>query len=452
MPFIHQPLIADGVLAEGRVVLAEAILQAITNSNVLTMTVGAAGGAGYVVGETFDVNTGTAVALNGASFVATGRVTSVSVGVVTGVELLSAGAYTVNPTLTGSATTNSSGAGNNALTVNLTMQTARWTEDTSTFTTLLANHEWLATSVKTTNKPTIGVRSLLSGADDGIRLQCATGFDGGATWDAQPGSPPTNEFVMTCPNQNPDMYLSVTERRVNVLVTDGTFKQYGQLGLFIPFVDVDTNYPFPGIVAGNTRVMRQFNINYEQSSFSGGRAGIVHPMDLQVGEAGPYQYRNNLSTEWFGLSHDNNFGSDLAEAQIWPDQGAESRYQMQFPPVPAGSAASAADMDPFNSNQESGPFDEEVWFASDDQTDETGSQGPQPLGTGSQLHFTTEAQIIQNRPNDPQPIGIIDGFENVHLQGLTAFDEIVAPGGRRFLVFNDTNATQLWRGVAMEIV
>ena len=64
MPWIEQQLIADGVTAEGRVVVNKALLEMITNDQVLTLAVNA-GGTGYVVGEIFDIVGGTALAVNG---------------------------------------------------------------------------------------------------------------------------------------------------------------------------------------------------------------------------------------------------------------------------------------------------------------------------------------------------------------------------------------------------
>lgn len=452
MPFIQQQLVADGVTAEGRVVVPKAILEIAINDQVLTMAVNA-GGTGYAVGDTFELSTGTAVALNTANFTAKGRVTSVSAGVVTGVEIISAGAYTLDPTATGGATTTLTGVGS-GLTINTTMQTARWTQDSSDYVDLLTNFEWLATSVKASNAPTVGVRSRLSGSFDSMQLQVASGYDVGSTWLNQPGSPPTNEFYVNLPNQNPEIFVSVTERRINFLVTDNgrNDKQYGGVGLFIPYVDVASNYPFPGFVHGQSRSVRDFLESYQQSSFSGGNAGVVHPMDLQSGELGPYQYRNNLSSEWRGVSHDNNNGADTAFAQIWPDQSDDSRYSLNHAPVPAGSSASAADMNPFNSTNNVGSLkedDPQAWFDTGDSSQ--GSQGPAPLGLGGQLHFTVQPHIISNQLNDVQVVGFVDGWEAVHGVGLAVFEEIATEGGRRYIVFNDTDSTALNRWVAMEM-
>lgn len=447
MPWIQQQLIADGITAEGRVVVPKAILETIINTQVLTLAVNN-GGTGYVVGETFDLATGTAVAVNGASIIGTGRVTAEAGGVVSAVEILSAGGYPsgTQPTASGGATTNASLAGNDDLTVDVTMQTNQWTQDGSDYTDLLTNFEWLCSSIKAANAPTIGMRSQLDASNDGMQLVTASGYDNGSTWLAQPGAPPTNEMYMGLPNQDPILYLSVTDRRVNVMVTDGTFKQYAGAGLFIPFTDVASNYPFPGFCHGNARSVQAFNTNRSTTN-----SGIVNPID-PAANIGCYQYRDNLSPAWFGISLNNGGGADVAVAQIWPAQDGDTVYEFNHAPVPAGSLASAASMNPFASTVRTASFEDDLgaqgWFRGNQSSD--GEQGIAPLGPGGQLHYTVQPHIISNQTDISQPIGVIDGFEAIHGRGLNAFDEVATEAAQRYLVFNDTNTADLWRWVAME--
>lgn len=446
MPFIEQQLSADGVASEGRVVANKALLEIITNTHVATMAVNA-GGTGYAVNDTFRLNTGTPVVVNGDSFHAVGRVTAEAAGVVTAIEITSAGAYPsgTQPTASGGATTTLTGAGS-GLTIDTTMQAALWTQDSSTYTDLLTLFDWLATSTKASNPPTIGGSSQLSGANDGIRITVATSYSGILPWNGQPGSPPTNNFYLACPNQDPKLYVSTTERRVNVLITDGTNRQYGGAGLFIPFVDADSNYPFPGVIYGQATTVRSF-----AETFGASNRGIVHPIDFSG--LGCYQYRNNLSTEWFGITENNANGVDVCRAQIWPFMQQDNNWSFLYAPVPTGSGASSTDMNPFNSTNPVGSFkDNETtgWFSSGVST--AGAQGPAPLGIGTQLHFTCQAHIISNQTNDVQMIGVIDGFEAVHGRGLSNFDEIQNQDGRRYIVFADTLTTAAEDWVAMEII
>jgi len=446
MPFIEQQLSADGVASEGRVVANKALLEIITNTHVATMAVNA-GGSGYAVGDTFRLNTGTPVVVNGDSFHAVGRVITEAAGVATAVEITSAGAYPsgTQPTASAGATTTLTGAGS-GVTIDTTMQAALWTQDSSTYTDLLTLFDWLASSTKASNAPVVGGSSQISGSNDGIRITMGTSYSGILPWNAQPGSPPTNTFYLAVPNQDPKIYVSTTERRVNVLITDGTNRQYGGMGLFIPFVDADANYPFPGIIHGQSTTVRAVG-----ETFSTSNRGVVHPIDFSG--LGCYQYRNNLSTEWFGIAALNGNGGETCRAQIWPFEPQDNNWSFVYAPVPTGSGAPSADMNPFNTTNPTGSFkDRETtgWFESGGST--LGPQGPAPLGIGTQLHFTVQAHIVSNQANDVQLIGVIDGWEAVHGRGLTNFDEIQNQDGRRYIVFDDTLSGALQQWTAMEII
>jgi hypothetical protein len=93
----------------------------ITRDHVLTVAVNA-GGTGYTVGDIVTVSGGT---FDTAARV---RVLTAPAGVVATVRLWDSGAYTVDPTLTGAATTGGTGTG---LTLNLTMESDPWTVELS---------------------------------------------------------------------------------------------------------------------------------------------------------------------------------------------------------------------------------------------------------------------------------------------------------------------------------
>jgi len=458
MAFIEQALSADGVTTEGRHIVSEALHEIITNDNVSSMVVNV-GGAGYAVGDLFRLNTGTPVQVNGDDFHATGRVTSVgspeSAGVVTGVEIVSWGAYTTLPsmspisspegTVLAQGTITLTGSGNDALTVDITTDTAKWTSDRYTVDSPITSVEWLCSSVKVSNGPTIGYRSELSGANDGGRMEIGSSYSAILPWGDQPGSPPTSAFYVAVPNQDPKVYVSTTERRVNVMITDGTSKQYFGMGLFIPFVDVDSNYPFPAIIHAQATTVRTFS-----EVFSTANRGIVNPIDFST--LGCYQYRNNLSTEWFGITLDNNDGLDACKAQIWPARFDIDSWEINHAPVPTNAVSmTSADMDPEIFHGECFYFQEDLYFAAD-QSSSVGPCGPAPLGIGGQLHFTVQAHIISNLVNDPQMIGVVDGWEAVHGRGLLNFDEIQNQDGRRYIVFADTSSASLPFWVAMEMI
>jgi hypothetical protein len=300
------------------------------------------------------------------------------------------------------------------------------------------------------------MRSNISGAFDAVQLLTATSYDNGLPWRDQPGNPPQSDFWLSCPSQNPTLYLSTTERRVNLLITNSAlvFRQYGGMGLFIPFTDVDSNYPFPGIVHGQSTTIRDFT-----ETFGTANRGILHPIDFS--SPGCYQIRDNLSTAWLGITSDNGTGTQTTVPNIiWPDQSVRGEYSFNLAPIPTNAVGgvAAGDMVPgAGPNGGSltdygniyGSFNDDNWFETD--TEVQMAQGIAPYGLGNQLHFTVQAHIISVKLNDCQMIGVIDGFENVHLRGLSDFDEIQSPDGRRYIVFSDTGSSVLYRGVAMEM-
>lgn len=447
MSWLEQSLIADGVTADGRIVVGEAIRALVINPNVLSLdSVGSNNGSGYVVGETFDIVGGTAVSINGVSIIARGVVTEISGDDVTAIKITSCGIYTVLPGVTNVATTNASGIGDDLLTVNLTTQAAQWTSDRTTYVDLLTDYEWIASSTKATNAPTIGMDMILSATNDGFQLMTCTSFDNGTTFLTQPGAPPDNEMFLGCPNQDPTIYVSVTDRRVNFMVTDGTFKQYGGMGLFIPFTNSDANYPFPAICHAQSRSIQAFN-----TARSTTNAGLVNLNSYTVaGQLGPVQYRDNVSPSWLGIAFGNSNGAEDQRSQLWPANGGGTGtgYAFTFAPVPSGSLAATGDMNPFNETLSGGSMSEDEWFQNAAST--SGPQAPAPFGPGGRLALTARCHIISNQPGDVQVIGYIDGWEHVHGRGLDAFDELISADGRRFLTFNDTNTADIWRWVAME--
>lgn len=458
MPFIEQQLTADGVTAEGRNVVTEALYEIITNDHVESMAVNLASpeSGGYAVGDTFRISAGTPVTVNGDDFHATGRVTAIGSpetdGRVTAVEIISSGAYTALPTqsplnspenlVNGIATVTLTGAGDDNLVLDITTTVALWTSDIYTPGSPI-DPEWLCSSTKAANGATIGARAELNGASDGMRMTIGSSYSGILPWVAQPGTPPTTTFYIALPNQDPKIYVSTTERRVNMLVTDGTYKQYCGMGLFIPFVDVDANYPFPGIIYGQSTF-----VNAWPETFPSDNHGVVNPIDFSG--LGCYQYRNNLSSEWFGITADNGTGTQVCRALIWPNQGVFTEYSLSYAPIPTGSSASAADYEPDNNASAVMSYEEGKYFVAD-QVSTVGPVGPAPLGIGGQLHFTVQAHLISNLPGDVQMIGYVDGFEAVHGRGLQSFDEIQNQAGRRYVVFNDTQSGDLTNWVAMEM-
>ena len=456
MPFVHQVITPNGTTEFGGVVASKEILDIITAGQVLSIAYSSAGTA-YVVGETFEFLAGSTVAgvaktgLDGA-IVCRGVVTAESAGVPTAVKILSAGAYSTLPTGATATTTNASASGT-GLVITFTTQIAQWTEDrgvsgaTNPYVDAQTDFEWICTSVKATNAPTVGLFSDTGGANGAVLLMTASAFSGGASFGGQPGAPPTQKpYCSIAQSGTIDVYVSITERRVNFTIRNGNNVQYGVIGLFIPFTDTDANYPFPGACMGQSDHINANNESENRSGFAGaGNVGVVHPADNQSDSVGCYQYRDNLSPSWFGLGED---ASDQ-RSLIWPAQFNKSFYSFTFAPQVNGQTT-----DTFvnAAGTYSGVLkdDTEGWWNLSAGGNE-GVPGVAALGTGSRLSFTCQVHIISELVGDVQIIGIVDGYEAVHGIGLTAFEEIETEGlTKRFLVFPDTNTTALNRWVAME--
>jgi len=427
MPFLNELLTANGSTILGRVVFLKAIQDILVNDHVTALAVNA-GGSGYVVGETFDIVGGTDV----GGFVARGIVTEVAAGVVQACKVTSAGAYSTLPGATGATTTNASGVGT-GLTVDLTTETARWTLDRSTYVDDATDFECLFTSVKATNAPTIGFDTYTSGGDEGIRLLTATGYSGTDQITAQPGGSTIDDCRIAVPGNDPELFLSTTERRVNVVSRNGNDVKYGAVGFFIPLTNDEATYPFPGIAVGNHAAVQPHSAQYSNTV-----AGIVFPGTV----AEPYEFRDNLSTEWFTIA-----GDDAFDHMMWPAVGDDQVYNFTHAPTVNGF-----NTNPFGGQDGAGIFRDDAggWFEGGTGD---GLPGVAALGINNRSSFVVDAHILKNVVGAVEVVGIVDGFSAVHGRGLTAFEEIAsAAAGTRYIVFPDTNAGDVYRWVAMEIL
>ncbi|MCK5496355.1 MAG: hypothetical protein KAI80_08090 [Hyphomicrobiaceae bacterium] len=447
MPFIHETLVANGTTSLGRIVFSKAFLDMILNDHVITLAVNV-GGTGYVVGETFDVVGGTPI----GAFVARGIVTAESGGVVTAVKYISAGAYSTLPGVTGAATTNASAAGNDDLTVDLTTEVATWTVDRNTYVDDQTDFEWIATSTKAANPATIGMVTVTSGGNDSSELLVASGFDNGQTFTGQPDGSPTGAMHLNLPSQNPELYLSVTDRRANIMARDGNNVQYGGLGLFLPLTNVDASYPFPGMVHGQSTGIAAFSQQYVQNGNGGNNAGVVNPGTF-TSVFPAVRYRDNLSSQWLTIAQISGTGG--ARSMMWPHRQGDNDFQFTHAPQVSGQ-----NTQPFSNGQRgsilgdaSGNGSSAGWFVNAASLQALGVPGVSPFGTGLQMSLTVTAHIISSQVGDTQVIGFIDGYENVHGVGLTAFEEIESfASASRYIVFPDTNGADLGQWVAMEIL
>ncbi len=453
MPFLNHVLNATATFEEGRVVFAKAILDIITGDHVATMAVNA-GGTGYAVGDTFRLTTGTAkgVGANLNAFEARGEVTAVSGGVVTAVKIQSAGAYSVDPTLSGGATETITGAGDDGLTIDVTMQGALWTVDTDDYTDEETDFEWIATSSKSTNPPTVGIQTITSTGNDAVRHFTASSYDNLSTWGSQPDSNPITVYT-NVPSQNPEIFISVTERRINFVARDGNNVQVGGVGLFLPQVGNEAEYPFPALTHGQTPGVRAMSEQYNADGNGLFNASIIHPNAFTTVQHASY-YRDNLSAGWKRFAD----GATAAavDAAIWPRSGFDSDYSLTHAPQVSGfgtnpirDAPNTSEhilTDQMGNGSSGGWFHNPGGFAG-------GVQGTAPIGTGGQSSFVVDAHMIQVDGGVSQVIGLVDGFAAVHGVGLTAFEEIESHNeASRYIVFPDTNTAVVEDWVAMEII
>jgi hypothetical protein len=477
MGWLHQNLTANGGAGSpssfGRVVVAKAIFDFITSDCVGDIVVND-GGDNYVVGETFDIDIPLSPGSIIETFKAKGVVVSTGINSPTSspgssavrVKVYSGGAYTnlvQSPelTLTGIPTSNASLSGT-GLTVDITPEAAHWFErrgagaqspvSGTDYVDTATDFEWICTSYKATNPPTVGMESNVSGGNDYLDLMTATGFDKTQTLFSQPDTHSSTANLMT-PSTDPELYVSSTERRVCIMIRDGNFVQYGIIGLFIPFTNTEANYPFPGITAGQSPGVRNFTETYTDGNGSvptSQNAGVVHPMTLQTGTAtsSPYWIRDNVSPTWKSLSR--TVSGVSMPCAIWPNVSGDHIFGFTDAPVVDGHSTNPESYIAGIFGDDEG--NEDGWFQTENLATGRGAPGIGLLGLNNRLSLVVTPHIIQGLTGDVQVLGILDGFEAVHGIGLTAFEEIVQFQGKRYIVFPDTNSGTLYRWVAMEIV
>ena len=444
MPFLNEVLVANGTTSLGRIVFVKAVLDMILNDHVIALAVNA-GGTGYVVGETFDIVGGTPI----GAFVARGVVTAEAGGVVTAVKYISAGAYSTLPGATGAATANASAGGNDDLTVDLTTEVTQWTLDRSTYVDDQTDFEWIATSIKATNPATIGMITATGSGNDSSQLMVSSGFDNGQPFDTQPDTSPVGQMFLNIPAQNPEIFLSVTERRANVVARDGNNVQYGGLGLFIPITNVDANYPFPGMVHAQSTAVRAMTDSYNNDGNGANNAGVIN-IGTFTTVFPAARYRDNLSTQWLEIAQQ--ASASGARSKMWPHRSFRGDYAITLAPEVSGQSTDFAGVEDMVFSDASGNGSSGGWFVNPLGSND-GIPGVSPFGTGLQMSLVVEAHIISNQTADVQVIGIIDGYSNVHGIGLTAFEEIESfMSAARYIVFPDTNGSDTGQWVAMEIL
>lgn len=231
-------------------------LKDIISNGFLDSAVVAVGGTNYAVGDLLAVLGGTFIEK------AVVEVTGEAAGVVTSVRVYNAGTYTVNPGSPASTRTLSDSAGSGC-TLTLTMDTAKWViERDTTFSTgeevdereLIFNGEGDGTEAIFCGIRTYNANN---GFARGWEMAGFTGFNGGNTWENQPGISPgrfetdSDGAFSRFSLGKMAYWISVTSRRIiGVARVAGRYSTFF-LGFINPF-GTPLEYPYPLYVGGDT--------------------------------------------------------------------------------------------------------------------------------------------------------------------------------------------------------
>jgi len=231
------------------------------NNYVATVAVNS-GGSGWAVDDYFEISGGTAE----QGLTAVGRVTSVSSGVVTGVEMASMGAYSVDPTLTGASTSAVSPASGTGLTVDLTMDSLDYVVELDQVYDTTEREVFLqGIGLDDSQNIYFGIRTHRDIQEDTYNWEVvgATGYNGALAWDGQPGSDndvTNSEFPsadIPLLNSTIPYWFYANKQRVVLVMRASTVYLHGYLGFGLPFGPLSL-YPYPlvwaGSAPGNSRI------------------------------------------------------------------------------------------------------------------------------------------------------------------------------------------------------
>lgn len=237
----------------------------------------AAGGTGYVQGDT--------ITLSGGTFTIPAQFTVTSVGgggEVTAVAVTEAGAYTANPTDPVS-TTGGTGTG---CTLNVTFGGSG------------ERAVWLEGDGAGADEIFVGYRTYLqSGGTRAFELVGASGYDAGLTWHEQPGisrnlqsvGTSLNSCIVPLSNVSISFWLNINSRRIVGALKTGTYYGSLYLGFLNPFA-TGGEWPYPIYIAGTTDAI---NLAFNSSNIN--LSGITEPINTSVNEdqnaKGPAQIR-----------------------------------------------------------------------------------------------------------------------------------------------------------------
>lgn len=216
-------------------------LRATNVANTAQSATVAAGGSGYVVGDTLTLSGGTAVTQ------ATFRVATVSSGAVTSVTLLTPGNYVTNP---GSPVSTTGGTGTGCT---LTVTFGGTGERELILQGSGSGSDQIIVGYRTFNDSGSGARNIL--------VSGFTGFNSALTYDNQPGRSPGLNGVtsgadlggcyLLLSNSTINWWISVTSRRIIAVCRVGSCYSSMYAGFLNPFATAG-EWPYPIFIGGTS--------------------------------------------------------------------------------------------------------------------------------------------------------------------------------------------------------
>lgn len=533
MPFIQTTFPAPGASQEQHIKLLRALVDQVEAIHVTALAI-AAGGTGYAVGDTGTLTgTGSGTARTGTGLTAFDMryvVTSVAAGVVDGIAIESAGAYSTAPdptnaaiataTLTGagtgltltvtvlgpyeaipvaggsgyavgdlfavddftgatdpqfrvltvsagavltaaqhtlgtfafdeiplatSATTAQTGAGDDALTVDINQ--IGWQTQERDDTDDETDFDWIGRGTNLAGSdPYVGIRTFTDGGSAQWNMMGATGYNNAILFHQQPGISPT-----TGPGARPlgsgssgdggvdcrlplaiggtfELFVSVSGRRIIAVCRQSPSYEMIYLGLFTPFIDDPANkYPLPFIVAGTTG-----RSNEDITSAYAANTAPHAALPQHGGANGCYVIRW-LDGTWNKISI--GASSSTENYWLWPHRDLPTVIENPGPdPInPAGGVFTLAE----RQSPDGAPEDAIL-------SNIGGVDGfsPLPFGVGNQTHPVTPYVVVQDVQGTgvSQVIGELDGVRHINGESLAAEDRVAIPTGETAVVFVNTNA------------
>ena len=409
-----------------------------SNSHVNTLAINVAG-AGYAVGDLFDINGGTVV--NGLN--ATGEVLTEAAGVPTSIRLVNGGAYTANPGV--GATTTAITGGGAGLTVDTTILATGWSVDRSQVYSAPERELLLRGTGSGTDEIFIGIQTRRNVPASVFywELTGQTGFDNGELFDDQPGSSKfdPNTIDMHTPMNNGiiDYFFVIDTFHIKGVFKAGASFTNMYMG-FINTYATAAEYIYPLMIIGCCDAPNRdqpFNTSSLRVS------GMCDPLSVVGAPAGPGALRY-IDGSWrvffngdvgsFGAkSHDDGIacwpGRELTVLGMAPDQinrfNGNNYDLIQLPRVYFGGQNDAI---PIATNLQVTP------------------------GTPDDVAFLWPTVIYTAVPSNQFLGELIDVHpcSIVGLAGATNEDTFTLANGDTYIIFQNCNRTDSWTYFAMK--